>query len=217
MQEWILGIMNQFGYPGVAFLIALENIFPPIPSEIILTFGGFMTTYSHLTSWGVILAATVGSLIGAIALYAIGRIFKPERLESWLSGRVGRILHLKQGDVTKACVWFEKRGKSAVFFGRCVPIIRSLISVPAGMSKMNIPLFLVLTTAGSLVWNTVLVLLGVAAGASWELIIQYTDLYTAITIAVIGGIVVILAALYIYKRFIKKKLSGENKTDEGAE
>lgn len=209
--------MNQFGYPGVAFLIALENIFPPIPSEIILTFGGFMTTYSHLTSWGVILAATVGSLIGAIALYAIGRIFKPERLESWLSGRVGRILHLKQGDVTKACVWFEKRGKSAVFFGRCVPIIRSLISVPAGMSKMNIPLFLVLTTAGSLVWNTVLVLLGVAAGASWELIIQYTDLYTAITIAVIGGIVVILAALYIYKRFIKKKLSGENKTDEGAE
>ncbi|WP_341465387.1 DedA family protein [Acetanaerobacterium elongatum] len=209
--------MNQFGYPGVAFLIALENIFPPIPSEIILTFGGFMTTYSRLTSWGVILAATVGSLVGAILLYAIGRIFKPERLESWLSGRVGRILHLKQGDVTKACAWFEKRGKSAVFFGRCVPIIRSLISVPAGMAKMNIPLFLVLTTAGSLVWNTVLVMLGVAAGASWELIIQYTDLYTAITIAVIGGIVVILAALYIYKRFLKKKLSGESKGDESAE
>lgn len=206
--------MDQFGYPGVAFLIALENIFPPIPSEVILTFGGFMTTYSRLTSWGVILAATIGSLVGAILLYAIGRIFKPERLESWLSGRVGRILHLKKGDVTKAFVWFEKRGKTAVFFGRCVPIVRSLISVPAGMSKMNIPLFLVLTTVGSLIWNTALVLLGVAAGASWELIIQYTDLYTAITIAVIGGIIVILAALYIYKRFIKKKISGETETDK---
>ncbi len=205
MQEWIIQIMDQFGYVGISFLIAAENVFPPIPSEIILTFGGFMTTYSNLSVWGVILAATVGSLLGAIILYWVGRVFKPERLEGWLDGRLGRLLHLKKGDVTRATEWFDRKGKVAVFLCRCVPIVRSLISVPAGISKMNFGLFLLLTTAGSLIWNTVLVYLGVAAGASWELILQYTDTYTTITIVVLGIIVVALAGIFFLKRFKRKK------------
>ncbi len=205
MQEWIIQIMDQFGYVGISFLIAAENLFPPIPSEIILTFGGFMTTYSGLSVWGVILAATVGSLLGAVILYWVGRVFKPERLEGWLDGRLGRILHLKKGDVTRATEWFDRKGRVAVFLCRCVPIVRSLISVPAGISKMNFGLFLLLTTAGSLIWNTVLVYLGVVAGASWELILKYTDTYTTITIVVLGIILVVLAGIFFLKRFKGKK------------
>ena len=170
MQDWIIQIMNQFGYAGILLLIALENIFPPIPSEVILTFGGFMTTYTYLNVGGVIAAATVGAVLGAIVLYGVGSIFTPERLEHWLDGKWGRILHLKKEDINKAFGWFERRGKTAVLLCRCVPIVRSLISIPAGMSKMKMPMFLLLTTIGSLVWNTVLVYLGVVAGESWELL-----------------------------------------------
>lgn len=204
MQEWIIEIMNQFGYIGILLLIAVENIFPPIPSEIILTFGGFMTTYSQLNAWGVIAAATTGSVLGAIVLYEIGGIFTPERLEHWLDGKWGRILHLRKGDVTRACRWFQQRGKTAVFICRCVPIVRSLISIPAGMAKMGIGLFLLLTTAGSLLWNAVLVYLGVAAGASWEVITTYMHTYAVITLVVLSIISVVFAAVFLKKRFLKK-------------
>lgn len=207
MQEWIIQIMNHFGYIGIFLLIAVENIFPPIPSEIILTFGGFMTTYSHLNTWGVIAVATAGSVSGAIVLYEIGKIFTPERLERWLDGRWGFILHLKKGDVTRACRWFELRGKTAVLVCRCVPIVRSLISIPAGMAKMRMGLFLLLTAAGSLVWNAVLVYLGFAAGESWGIIIKYMDTYSIITVVVLGVITLILGVV-----FFKKRVIGKNNT-----
>ena len=180
MQAWIIQIMDRFGYIGIALLIAVENIFPPIPSEVILTFGGFMTTYTKLTVWGVIIASTIGSLLGAVVLYWIGRSFTPQRLEYWLEGRWGRVLRLKKGDVAKARGWFDRHGKWTVFFCRCIPLIRSLISIPAGMAKMKIWPFLLLTIAGSLVWNSALVYLGVALGASWEIIDSYTNIYSII-------------------------------------
>lgn len=96
MQDIIISIMNQFGYLGIALLIAIENIFPPIPSEVILTFGGFMTTISDMKIWGVILSATIGSVLGAVILYSLGRWLNPQRLERWLDGRFGRIFHLKK-------------------------------------------------------------------------------------------------------------------------
>jgi membrane protein DedA with SNARE-associated domain len=199
--------MNQYGYIGILLLIALENIFPPIPSEIILTFGGFMTTYSHLNVWGVIAAATAGSVLGAVALYKIGKFFTPERLEGWMDGKWGRLLHLKKGDVTRACGWFNRHGKSTVFFCRCIPIVRSLISIPAGMAKMRMGLFLLLTTAGSLLWNTVLVYLGVGAGASWETITGHMNTYSTITVVVLGVITLTLGAI-----FFKKRVMGNNST-----
>ncbi len=203
MQDWIIQIMDQFGYWGIALLIAIENVFPPIPSEVILTFGGFMTTYTSLNIWLVALFATVGSVVGAIVLYGVGRILKPERLEKLLSGKVGRILRLKPEDVEKANRWFQKRGKATVFFCRFIPIVRSLISIPAGMSKMNMGIFLLLTTIGTSIWNIVLVSLGAFAGASWEKIAGYFDIYGKIALVVIAAAFLIFIFLF-YKNRMKK-------------
>ena len=137
MREWIIGVMNVWGYGGVVFLIALENVFPPIPSEVILTFGGFMTTCSNMSIWGVIAAATVGSLLGAIILYGAGALLGADRVMALLDGKPGRVLHFKRADVEGAMAWFDEKGAPAVFFCRCVPIVRSLISIPAGMAKMH--------------------------------------------------------------------------------
>lgn len=205
LQEWILEIINQFGYLGVFLLIAIENIFPPIPSEVILTFGGFMTTYSDMRIWAVVIASTLGSIAGALVLYGVGRFLSPERLEQWLDSWIGRLLHFKKGDITSACNWFEKHGNGAVFFCRCVPIVRSLISLPAGMARMPMGLFLILTTLGSLIWNTVLVWLGAAAGASWEMIVGYFGTYSTVTLVVLAIIGLIAALLFFKKRYTKNK------------
>lgn len=204
MQDIIIHIMDQFGYLGILLLIAIENIFPPIPSEVILTFGGFMTTYTSMVPYIVIIVATVGSLLGAVILYGVGRVLSPERLGKILDGKIGRILHFKSSDVEKAVVWFQKKGKITVLLCRCIPIVRSLISIPAGMAKMELGLFFLFTTIGSLVWNTVLVYLGVAAGASWEKIVSYMDTYSTITLIVL---IIVFAAgvLLFYKSRFKKK------------
>ena len=207
MEQFILDIVNQWGYVGVAFLIAVENIFPPIPSEVILTFGGFLTTYTSLNVPGVIIASTVGSLIGAIILYYVGYVLNPERLAKLVNSKIGRILRLKIDDIKKAEAWFDKRGVFTVFFCRFIPIVRSLISIPAGMTKMKMPIFLLLTTIGSLIWNTVLVSLGSIAGDSWENIAGYMSEYSDITLYVLIAIFVVGVVL-----FYKKSLSKEAKT-----
>lgn len=203
MQEWIVNFMNQFGYLGITFLIALENIFPPIPSEVILTFGGFMTTYTELTTIGVIISSTIGSMLGACILYGAGNILSAERMGKILDGKIGQILHFKKEDVYKAYDWFNSKGRSTVFICRCIPIVRSLISIPAGMAKMRFGFFFLLTALGSLIWNTILVYLGVAASSSWEKIVAGTDLYTKVTVVVLGLIVLIIGFLYLKKRLKK--------------
>ena len=201
MQNWIITIMNRFGYLGVAGLIGLENIFPPIPSEVILTFGGFMTTCTDLTFTGVVVSSTIGSLIGAILLYGIGWILSYDKLCRILSGKTGKILHLYPEDIDKAVSWFDKRGNYTVFFGRFIPIVRSLISIPAGCAKMKMLPFLLLTTAGSFIWNTVLVYLGALAGKSWSKIAGYMDTYSTIVLIIL--IIAVLSALYF---FIKSRI-----------
>nr|WP_330384443.1 DedA family protein [Christensenella timonensis] len=206
--EWIISLMDQFGYVGIALLIAVENIFPPIPSEVILTFGGFMTTYTNMNMWGVVIAATIGSLAGALVLYGIGRILNAERLERWLNGRLGRILRLKPEDVEKAQAWFEKRGAKAVFLCRFVPIVRSLISIPAGMTKMNMGKFVLFTAAGTFVWNLVLVNLGVFAGASWEVIADAIGVYANIVLVVIVAALAAGVGIFLWRRKRKKVRAG---------
>ncbi|MBO5111838.1 MAG: DedA family protein [Lachnospiraceae bacterium] len=201
MQNWIITIMNRFGYLGVAGLIGLENIFPPIPSEVILTFGGFMTTCTDLTFTGVVISSTIGSLIGAILLYGIGWILSYDKLCRILSGKTGKILHLYPEDIDKAVSWFDKRGNYTVFFCRFIPIVRSLISIPAGCAKMKMLPFLLLTTAGSFIWNTVLVYLGALAGKSWSKIAGYMDTYSTIVLIIL--IIAVLSALYF---FIKSRI-----------
>jgi len=208
MQTIIINIMNQFGYFGIALLIAIENIFPPIPSEVILTFGGFMTTFTNMKIWGVILSATIGSVSGALVLYALGRWLNPERLERWLDGRFGRILHLKKEDIQRAEKWFDRRGKLTVFFCRFIPIVRSLISIPAGMSRMSMSAFLLLTALGTAIWNVVLVYLGAFFGASWETVAGYMNTYSMVAAVVFVVLAVVLGVIY-YKKRIKNKMKSD--------
>ncbi|MED1919141.1 DedA family protein, partial [Bacillus thuringiensis] len=145
MQNWMTQIIEQYSYFGILLMMALENIFPPIPSEVILTFGGFMTTQSSLTVFGVILSATIGSVIGAIMLYGIGYYLDVKKIEKIVE-RWGHLLRIKTTDIHKANEWFDRYGYWTIFFCRMIPLIRSLISIPAGMTKMNFPLFLLFTT-----------------------------------------------------------------------
>lgn len=177
--------MEQFGYIGIALIIALENVFPPIPSEIVLPFGGFMTTYTALTVPGVIIAATIGSVAGAIILYGIGLLLDVERLEK-IVDRWGHILRVKKEDIRKADAWFDKYGYWTVLFCRMIPLIRSLISIPAGMSNMKFGLFLLFTTIGTVIWNTILVMIGAALGENWHSITEFMDVYSNIAYAVIA-------------------------------
>lgn len=202
MQQWILEIMEAFGYLGIALLITLENVFPPIPSEVILTFGGFMTTYSSLHIPGVVFAATIGSVLGAVVLYEAGTILSQEKLEKLLDGKIGKILHFKKEDVAKSMASFHRFGPSAVFFCRCIPIVRSLISIPAGMTKMPRLYFYLLTAVGSTIWNIVLVSLGAFAGASWENMLVYIDRYSN---ALLVGLVTFVVCTYLFSKLKKAK------------
>lgn len=197
MREAVFQVMDSWGSIGIFLLILIENLFPPIPSEVILTFGGFMTTCTAMTAGEAIAAATAGSVAGAAVLYGAGYLATPSRLERFLEGRAGALLHFQKEDVEDAAEWFEKRGKAAVLFCRCVPIIRSLISIPAGMAQMAFAPFLFLTAVGSLIWNTVLICAGAVAGASWERVTETVDAYSN---TVIWAAAAILAALCIRRR-----------------
>ncbi|MFD0589811.1 DedA family protein [Paenibacillus sp. GCM10027627] len=196
MESWITEFMEQYGYFGILLMIALENLFPPIPSEVVLTFGGFMTTNTEMTPFGVIMVATVGSLVGAIILYYIGKILGVERLEK-IVDRWGRVLRVKKEDIRKADAWFDKYGYWAVFICRMIPLIRSLISLPAGMSGMKLVPFLFFTTIGTLIWNTILVSIGAAVGDNWHDIVNFVDVYSNIVYALIAIAVIVVFVLYI--------------------
>lgn len=200
MQEMIIEIMNNFGYLGVFLLIAIENVFPPIPSEVILLFGGFMTTFSDMNIVGVIIASTLGSILGAIVLYYIGKILNKERLKKIITSKPGKILRLKPEDIDKADNWFDTKGNKTVFFCRFVPIIRSLISIPAGMSEMPMKKFLVYTTAGSLIWNAALTIAGSIVGENWTSIVDIMDQYSHIILILLIIIFIVAVAVFYKKR-----------------
>lgn len=205
MEQIIIDIMEQVGYLGVFLLIAIENIFPPIPSEVILVFGGFMTTYTSLNIPIMILAATLGSLLGAIVLYYIGKIFNKERLKRIVNGKIGKVLRLKASDIEKADKWFDTKGNKTVFFCRFIPIVRSLISIPAGMSEMPMKKFLLYTISGSLIWNTVLIIVGSVVGDKWETIVGYLDNFSNIILIIL--VIIFVVAMYYWFVIRKKKQS----------
>ncbi|CAM2362106.1 DedA family protein [Listeria seeligeri] len=207
METWITSIMADFGYIGIFLLIMVENLFPPIPSEIILTFGGFMTTVSSLNVVMVIIVATLGSVVGAILLYKVASYFGKERLTKIVL-KHGRILRLKESDIERAENFFLKYGSWAVFLCRMIPLIRSLISIPAGMTQMKMSRFLVLTTAGSLLWNTILIGLGAFLGESWNEIVVFMDSFSTIIYGIIAVIVVVGLGFFFRVRF-KKTLDEE--------
>ncbi|GAY72169.1 DedA family protein [Lentilactobacillus kosonis] len=198
-QTQIIELINQYGYWGIIFLIALENIFPPIPSELVLVFAGYLTLTSNLSIIGTVVAATVGAYVGALALYGVGRLLSVQQLEKILSGKIGKVLRLKHGDISKAGDFFSKYGGKAILFGRCVPVVRSLISIPAGMVNYAFMKFTCFTIIGTLVWNTILILIGHYAGQAWQQILEVVDDW--LVIILIGAIVAVGAIIYYrYRR-----------------
>lgn len=206
MESLLIEIMNDYGYLGIGLLILIENLFPPIPSELILTFGGFMTIDSNMTILGVIIASTIGSLLGAIALYYIGKILNKERLIKIVKSKYGKILRIKPKDIESADKWFDTKGNKTVFFCRFVPVVRSLISIPAGMSEMPMVKFIVYTLFGSLIWNTLLVCVGAFAGNKKDMILNIIDKASHIILFIIF----IVCCIFIY-RFYKTRLKVKKK------
>lgn len=195
MRELVLELMGEYGNLAVFLLILVENLFPPIPSEVILTFGGVMTVCTDMTPVGVILFSTAGSLAGAVILYSVGRFLPDEVFRKLLCGQIGHLLHFRLEDVDLAKGWFRERGRSAVFLCRLIPIVRSLISIPAGIARMPFVPFLVFTAAGSLLWNTVLVYAGRIAGDSWEKVPAAFGVYSDLFL-MIAGISIAFAVLF---------------------
>ncbi|MDH6349474.1 DedA family protein [Brevibacillus sp. 1238] len=199
MQNWLTHFIEQYSYLGIFLMMALENVFPPIPSEVILTFGGFMTTRTTLTVPGVIFAATLGSVLGAVLLYAIGRYLDVSKIEKVVE-RYGHLLRIKKTDIQKADAWFDKYGYWTILFCRMIPLVRSLISIPAGMTGMGLPLFLLFTTIGTLLWNIALVLVGALLGESWEQVLHVMDVYSKFVYIGIGVVGVGFLVVFVRKR-----------------
>lgn len=198
--DWTTEIMEAFGYPGIILVILIENLFPPIPSEIVLPFAGFMTTQGSLTLFGVVVAATIGSVLGAVALYGVGLGFGRERIYG-IVRRYGRWLTITEADVQRTEDWFERYGMWTVFFCRMVPVMRSLISIPAGLVRMNMGLFVVYTAIGSAIWNLLLAGLGAALGAAWDQVSRWVSVYQDLVLAVL----LIGAAAFLIYRLLRKK------------
>lgn len=201
MENFIIGVMNKYGYIGICLLILIENLFPPIPSEVILTFGGFMTKSSKMTVIGVIISSTLGSLIGAIILYYIGKILNKERLVRIVKSKYGKLLRINPKDIEQADKWFDTKGNKTVLFCRCVPVIRSFISIPAGMSEMPIFKFIIYTLLGSTIWNSLLVSIGAFAGDKKNLILRIVENASNFILVVIC----IICSIFIYKFYKKRR------------
>jgi membrane protein DedA with SNARE-associated domain len=176
---FLLDLVDKLGAVGVGLTILIETVIPPIPSEAVLGAAGVLINDGRMSVLPVIFWATVGSVVGASILYSIGRVLGPRRSHAFLD----RLPLVETADVDKTFDWFERHGRSAVFFGRMVPIVRSFVSVPAGVVKMPLPQFLLFTAGGSLIWNSVLIGLGVAAGDFLQANLHYLD-YAVVAAAV---------------------------------
>ncbi len=202
MEDMFTQLIGQFGYAGVWFLIFFENVFPPIPSELILPLSGFFTTTTSLTLPGVIIAATIGSVTGAYILYGVGRILSRERLMTFFGTRPMRLLGFKPNDISSAVDWFDRKGQATVLICRCVPIVRSLISIPAGTAKMSVVKFSLFTLVGSAVWNSILCSLGAAAGSAWETVTAQAEWVSDVVKYVIIAIIAVAVVFWVVKRIL---------------
>lgn len=193
LATWVQDIIEKFGYLGVALLVIVESVFPPIPSEIVLPFAGFVAQRSSSTVdtsvVGMIIAATIGSVVGALILYAISSAIGPDRLRAFIS-KFGRWFGVKPTDLARAEEWFDRRTIVAVLVGRCVPLIRSIVSIPAGFRRMKITPFVIYTFIGSLIWNTLLIGAGAVLGDQWDRVGKYVGVFQWV---VIVAIIVLIA------------------------
>ena len=213
LANWVQDVINQFGYFGVALLVVIENVFPPIPSEIVLPFAGFVAqqgasavnamadaAQSDTTVIGMMIAATVGSVVGALILYFVSAAIGPERLRGFVE-RFGKWFGVKSSDLVRAEEWFDRRSVVAVLVGRCVPLIRSIVSIPAGFRRMKLTSFVVLTAIGSAVWNIALIGAGAVLGDQWERVGEYVGVFQWLVIAA----VLVLLVRFVVSRLKKRR------------
>ncbi|MDK1682779.1 DedA family protein [Acinetobacter terrestris] len=199
LTEWIISIMEQLGYWGIALLMFLDNIFPPIPSEIIMPSAGYSASQGQLLLVGVIIAGCIGSLFAAAILYWIGYKFNHDSIFRFVD-RYGKYLFIKSPDVKKSLDWFEQYGHRIVFFGRMIPAVRSLISIPAGMSHMPFCKFMFFSSLGTIIWTTFLACVGFYFGENQALM---QNIFSQVSYFII--IIVIAIIIWILYRRHKRK------------
>lgn len=190
--DWAVGLMERLGEFGAALAIALENLFPPLPSEVILPLAGFTASQGDMSLPGAIFWTTVGAVAGALVLYAVGALLGRDRTRAL----AGRLPLVNTTDIDRSEAWFARHGVKAVFFGRMIPIFRSFISIPAGIERMPLTTFITFTTLGSLLWNTVFVMAGYLLGENWHVVESYTSVFQLIVIVA----VVVAVGLFVVSR-----------------
>ncbi|HIW61582.1 MAG TPA: DedA family protein [Candidatus Stackebrandtia excrementipullorum] len=206
--DWAVGLMETMGGPGAGLAIALENLFPPLPSEVILPLAGFTASQGKMNLVEALVWTTAGSVVGALLLYYIGVAFGRERIIAI----AGKLPLVKVSDIEKTEAWFAKHGVKAVFFGRMIPIFRSLISIPAGVEKMKLPVFLLFTTLGSLIWNTIFVVAGYSLGENWEVVEEYADTYSKVIL--VGVLLAFAVFVGLRIRTAVKERRNRNDSDD---
>ncbi|MEV0785989.1 DedA family protein [Streptomyces sp. NPDC050423] len=199
---WAADLVDKMGGPGAGLAIALENLFPPLPGEVILPLTGFAAGQGVISLASALFWTTLGSVVGAAVLYWVGMLFGRERMYAiW-----GKLPLVKTSDLERTEAWFGKHGTKAVFFGRMVPIFRSLISVPAGLERMSMPLFLLLTALGSLIWNSILVMAGYWLGDQWDTVETYVGVLSKVVLV----LVVLALVLYVAVRVRSRNSSAQH-------
>jgi membrane protein DedA with SNARE-associated domain len=188
--DWVVLVMRTIGSPGVGLATAVETVFPPVPSELVLPLAGYTASEGHYSVTAAIAWATAGSLLGALVLYWLGAAWGLERI----CALADRVPLLHADDVRRAVAWFGRHGRTAVFVGRLVPGVRSLISIPAGVDRMPLLRFCVFTTAGSLVWNAALILAGYELGAQWHVVEAYVGSVGNVVYVLLAVVLVVVAA-----------------------
>ncbi len=189
---WAVGLLESFGVFGGAFAIALVNRFPPVPREVILPLGGFTSSRGEFGLASVLIATTAGSVVGAVLLYLLGMWLGPDRLRLVAD----KVPLLDAADIDKADDWFRRHGRKAVFFGRMVPVFRSVISIPAGVQRMPPVQFVGLTAAGSAIWNSIFVVAGFALGENWSRVRPYANAFQWVVLAGIA----VAVTVFVVKR-----------------
>ena len=202
---WVASVIDSLGEVGVGLLVALENLIPPIPSEIVLSMAGYLASTGRVNLVLVWIAATLGSVIGALMLYWLGRGLGEDRLKRWLD----RLPLVDIDDLNKADRWFERHEKSAVLFGRCAPVVRSLVSIPAGANEMHVGLFTLLTTIGSGLWNLIFVGGCYALGRNFEPLEQYAQYFDYAMYALFA----VLIGQWIVKKVRKRRRAAASHED----
>lgn len=200
MDQWIINIMTSLGYWGIALLMFLENLFPPIPSELIMPLAGFTVAQKHMELIPAILAGIVGTILGAFPWYYAGKFISESRLER-LADKYGKWITVTSKDIQKANRWFNKHGKKAVFFGRLVPGVRTLISLPAGINNMALAPFLIYSTIGTAIWITLLTYAGYLLGDNYHLVDEYLGPVSKIVLAIL----VIWFILWVVRKQLRKQ------------